>query len=199
MDSSLVADYVLVFDTSVNSPREKTPMPNQYLEVVNALKQAGLHVTARPGAKGTETVLLLVRATPQRLFAEIEDQARVDFIKSVHSPRANMLLESATQREIPLAPADRLMLVNHIISSSQERSTENRKYAGVSEGSKFDSSLLVARIDIEGSRFAAAPFDRVKAIFPPHDAKWNAEWLRSWSTEMSLIEVKPEELDRVAS
>lgn len=191
-------DYVLVFDTSVAKSTENPPMPNEYLQLVDALKNAGLHVTARQGAPGSETILVLLRATTARLLKELELQARLDFTKGVHTPRANMLLESAAQREVPLTPAERLALVNQIISTSQERSTADVKYAGVSPGGGLPS--LAATWKQLTSKYATeSPFGRVKGIFPPHDEEWNKKWLSSWSKELFILKENPEQLDQVAA
>lgn len=125
------ADYVVVFDTSL---REQEVMPNQYLELIKILKDAGLVVTARPGVKDSDTILVLVRATNTRLLQQIENQARLDFIKGVHSPRANMQLETAADHPVPLTPAERLYVVDQILTTSRDKSTEECKYAGITPG-----------------------------------------------------------------
>lgn len=197
------ADFVLVFDTSL---REQEIMPQEYLQLVNSLKEAGLVVTARSGVKDSNTILVLVRATNGRLLREIEAQARLDFVKGVHSPRANMQLETAADRPVPLTPAERLYYVDQIITTSQDKSTEAIKYAGVSVGSQslfltqLEYPVLVADLSATFTHpVSDKPFPRVKDIFAPHDTQFNNEWLPSWSKDMSLMDLKLKELDQVAA
>lgn len=69
-------DYIIVFKTGIdaNSPDKAAAhqaAQDQYSNLLGVLKSSGLEATGRNGGKGSETLLIFVRATEKRVQAEL--------------------------------------------------------------------------------------------------------------------------------
>ncbi|GAA5975577.1 hypothetical protein JCM11641_003539 [Rhodosporidiobolus odoratus] len=185
------ADYVLVFSlSSTHSPVRGLGESNadkvkalraqqikeEYTKLVDTLKQADLTVTGRRGAPGTDTVLLFVKASEQRVREEVTRERMSDWLHGLASfkPSPREPSDFASQ---PVEEAERLRVVYNILTSPRTQSAVSIR-SSASTGNVC--GLPVA------SQLPPTPANRVEFphlidIFPPHNPTYNKLWLCRWS------------------
>ncbi|KAK4055391.1 hypothetical protein OIO90_003229 [Microbotryomycetes sp. JL221] len=174
------ADLVIVFDhdhkpqlsESKDQPSSNSSSVDQeYNNLLGALRDAGLHATGRSGHKRTKQVLIFVKASDERLQAEVYREHMSDWLHGVTSDRP---APKSPQDFSPdqLSPADRVRLVHSILTTSRSGSAGSIKASTAS-----------------GTVAGIQPFDfpHVTSIFPPHDIEFNKQWLKKWSSRSQLV------------
>ncbi|SCZ87275.1 BZ3500_MvSof-1268-A1-R1_Chr2-2g04741 [Microbotryum saponariae] len=199
-------DYIIVFDPQlVPKPRTgkhpsssshpekpdkaqtQAALQTEYESLIAAIGASGLEVTGRPGAKGTQQILLFVRANEDRLQAEVHRERLSDWLHGVASKRASPKTSRDFASE-PITPAERLRLVYSILSSPEAAIT------GVSVTSSASSGRTVGLDPVP----SPANFPHVVSVFPPHDVDFNQRWLKSWSSRSHALKPIPRaELDEI--
>ncbi|SCV70174.1 BQ2448_1568 [Microbotryum intermedium] len=202
-------DYIIVFDpqhvpkprfsnssktsSSSSPPKNKdkaqtqAALQTEYESLVAALGASGLDVTGRPGAKGTQQILIFVRANEDRLQAEVHRERLSDWLHGVASTRASPKAARDFASD-PITPAERLRLVYSIISSPEAATT------GVSVTSSASSGRTLGLNPVP----SPVKFPHVVSIFPPHDVEFNQRWLKNWSSRSHALKPIPRaELDEI--
>jgi len=148
-------DLVLIFRLpKPDAPREEWQDAEQeYNKLKRSMKQAGLLAIAKPGAKGRNERLILVRAVQSVVRAEAQNEKLTDWLNT---------LKGSASRDNPHLPRD----FNEKPFYPAERA---RHAATVLERALVDHSTL-------------NPYPRLKAYFPPHDPAFNSRWLTQWSS-----------------
>ncbi|KAK4695877.1 anoctamin-10, partial [Phenoliferia sp. Uapishka_3] len=174
----------------------------EYDSLLGVLKDAGLEATGRPGAQGSNEVLIFVRATELRIQSEIHRErynmpfnvicARPkltkktdrmsDWLNGVASTRPSPRTPRDFSNE-PIHPSERLRLVHSILTSPRTGSNVSIT-SSASAGSTAGLSPLPS----------PKAFPHVVGIFPPHDLAFNKNWLDKWSSKNHIMSIPPEEL-----
>ncbi|KAG0151035.1 hypothetical protein CROQUDRAFT_651552 [Cronartium quercuum f. sp. fusiforme G11] len=190
-------DYVIVFSLSPLNKHAATDkavqaaaLKEEYANLMSRLNAAGLTARGRPGAKGSDELLILVTCQNEsRIVREVEGERMSDWLHGITFAKPHSQLDSAPFSQ-PYTPSERLRhLYNIITQDAIPESTDSpispqshRTLAGPGAG-------------ITPGR---APFEHVKSIFPPHDIGFNNKWISQWSDRSHFsIHIPHIELDQI--
>jgi hypothetical protein len=71
-------DYVIVFQLPLSKPEDRREQWEQaereYVSLMDRLRDCGLEATGRPGPEGSSKILVLVRASDERLKQEVQEE-----------------------------------------------------------------------------------------------------------------------------
>jgi len=118
-ESAIDADFVLIFDASINRSEVTKPastLEQQYSSLLRTLRQTGLQATGRPGAPNTNEILIFVKATEGRLYSELQAEGLNDWFHGVTSMQRPDPKDNRDFIKNPVTPAERLRIVYQLIN-----------------------------------------------------------------------------------
>ncbi|KAM0748366.1 DUF590-domain-containing protein [Meredithblackwellia eburnea MCA 4105] len=186
-------DFVITFDVTVKSaaasggnPKQKAEevkaLEHEYSNLIGVLHDAGLDATGRTGARGSDEILIFVRAKEERVVKEIHRERMSDWLNGVTSTSAS----PRTPRDFaasPISSSERLRLVYSILTSPRTGSNTS-----ITSSSVVGSTAGLSPLPSPSS------FPRVRQIFPLHDPKFNKKWLDEWSSRSHVLTIPRTEL-----
>ncbi|BGP42532.1 hypothetical protein JCM10450v2_006630 [Rhodotorula kratochvilovae] len=184
-------DYVLVFslDADYNSPvrglstdaqtraKRAQQLRDEHAALVARLKEAGFAVQGRKGAKGTNTLLLFVRADEHRIREEATRERMSDWLHGLASPRPSPREPRDFAAE-PIEESERLRLVYSVLTSPRiegAASIRSSASTGLTCGLPLASQL-------PPSPASRVEFPHLIDLFPPHNVVANRLWLKRWAS-----------------
>jgi hypothetical protein len=76
--SAIEVDYVIVFQLPTSKSEDRREQwdraEHEYLSLLDTLRDCELEATGRPGTEGSNTILVFVRATDERLKQAVQDE-----------------------------------------------------------------------------------------------------------------------------
>ncbi|GAA96390.1 hypothetical protein E5Q_03057 [Mixia osmundae IAM 14324] len=182
-EQTINVDYVLVYDYASKPKSARDDVAANYRFVVSKLKEAGLHVTSRLGAPKSDQILIFVRCPDELMLKELKQERLDDWLHGISSTKQP---DPKSERDFisdPVSEGERLRHVYTLITGYDDESvnssqaTRSNRKAGITPGTGH--------------------YTRVKAIFPPHNPKFNKDWLQRWTSWSHVVSIPAEELDRV--
>lgn len=183
---SQIADYVLVFQhipkkflrASAKVPAsERSKIAAEYEKLISRIRETGLTVTSRDGAKGAGQILIFVKADASLLHRLARQEALSDYLHGVLSiqpppPRSSSLGTGSQQKEsgLHLTPASRLRLVDSLLTLPNLASSAVNHATGKSQ---VPSGA--------GLRLGLAEFPHLVDMSAIHDPLYNSAWIKRWS------------------
>ncbi|KAH9818115.1 calcium-activated chloride channel-domain-containing protein [Melampsora americana] len=198
--SQVKVDYVIVFSLKpLNREKveDKAKYTNQlkeeYTNLLSRLHEVGLSAIGRPGAKGSDELLILVTALDEsRISKEVENERMLDWLNGIScvKPQSHSDPPTSQASQASYRPSDRLRHLYNIITQESNPSSSESPLSP-----QLHRSLSGPGAGINPGQ---APFAHVKSIFPPHDLEFNHQWISKWSDRSHFsIKIPQIELDQI--
>ncbi|KAH9810692.1 calcium-activated chloride channel-domain-containing protein [Melampsora americana] len=198
--SQVKVDYVIVFSLKPLN-REKVEdkakyinqLKEEYTTLLSRLHEVGLRAIGRPGAKGSDELLILVTALDEsRISKEVENERMLDWLNGIScvKPQSHSDPPTSQASQASYRPSDRLRHLYNIITQESNPSSSESPLSP-----QLHRSLSGPGAGINPGQ---APFVHVKSIFPPHDLEFNHQWISKWSDRSHFsIKIPQIELDQI--